>query len=71
MARGEILEGFYDHLAQTLLEIGYLQPHTQARKLSKFRQFFNRAQPTADEITLLRGVLRQVRWANQQKFDED
>ncbi len=60
------LEGFYTHLEQTLLTIGYLQPHTAASKLQKFRRLFNRAELTSDEITLLRGVLRQLAWAASQ-----
>jgi tRNA/rRNA methyltransferase len=60
------LEGFYTHLEQTLLTIGYLQPHTAASKLQKFRRLFNRAELTTEEITLLRGVLRQLAWATSQ-----
>ncbi|MBC7882607.1 MAG: RNA methyltransferase [Anaerolineae bacterium] len=61
------LEGFYTHLEQTLLTIGYLQPHTASSKLQKFRRLFNRAELTTEEITLLRGVLRQLAWATSQK----
>jgi tRNA/rRNA methyltransferase len=60
------LEGFYTHLEQTLLTIGYLQPHTAASKLQKFRRLFNRAELTTEEIALLRGVLRQLAWSNSQ-----
>lgn len=58
------LEGFYEHLEKTLLHIGYLQDHTAARKLEKFRRLLNRAQPSAEEVALLRGILRQVNWAS-------
>jgi tRNA/rRNA methyltransferase len=60
------LEGFYTHLERTLLTIGYLQPHTAPSKLQKFRRLFNRAELTTEEITLLRGVLRQLAWATSQ-----
>ncbi|WP_287130064.1 hypothetical protein [Candidatus Cyanaurora vandensis] len=40
-----------------MLEIGYLQPHTQARRLAKLRRIFSRAQLTSAEVALLRGVV--------------
>ncbi len=55
-------EGFYQHLQETLLEVGYLQPHTAKRKMEKFRRLFNRAALTPEEVALLRGVLRQMMW---------
>jgi tRNA/rRNA methyltransferase len=55
-------EGFYQHLQDTLLEVGYLQPHTAKRKMEKFRRLFNRAELTSEEVALLRGVLRQMMW---------
>jgi tRNA/rRNA methyltransferase len=55
-------EGFYQHFQQTLLEIGYLQPHTAKRKMEKFRRLFNRAALTSEEVALLRGMLRQMSW---------
>ncbi|WP_245595872.1 RNA methyltransferase [Gloeobacter kilaueensis] len=59
------LEGFYAHLRRTLLAIGYLQAQTAERKLEKFRRLFNRSGLSAQEVALLRGVLRQVDWANR------
>ncbi|UFP96968.1 RNA methyltransferase [Gloeobacter morelensis MG652769] len=69
MPETEALEGFYAHLERALLEIGYLQPHTAQRKLEKFRRLFNRANLTAQEVALLRGVLRQIGWASTQNRD--
>ncbi|BAC90081.1 RNA methyltransferase [Gloeobacter violaceus] len=66
MPEAEVLEGFYGHLERTLLAIGYLQEHTAERKLEKFRRLFNRAGLTAQEVALLRGVLRQIDWASTQ-----
>lgn len=64
------LEGFYEHLERTLLEIGYLQEHTATRKLEKFRRLFNRAELSSEEIALLRGILRQATWASRQSTGE-
>ena len=58
----ENLEGYYLQLESLLLKIGYLQPHTAASRMEKFRRLYNRAYPTVDEVAMLRGVLRQTEW---------
>jgi tRNA/rRNA methyltransferase len=59
----ENLEGYYRQLETLLLKIGYLQPHTAASRMEKFRRLYNRTYPTIDEVAMLRGVLRQTEWA--------
>lgn len=59
----ENLEGYYQQLETLLLKIGYLHPHTAASRMAKFRHLYNRAYPTVDEVSMLRGILRQVEWA--------
>ncbi|NEP57745.1 MAG: RNA methyltransferase [Symploca sp. SIO2G7] len=61
----EVLEGYYQHLEALLLQIGYLYPHTAPARLEKLRRLFNRAQPTAAEVAMLRGILHQMQWALQ------
>ncbi|MBO1347517.1 MAG: RNA methyltransferase [Hormoscilla sp. GUM202] len=62
-ASREVLEAYYQQMEAVLLKIGYLYPHTAATRMSKFRRLFNRADPTAAEVAMLRGILRQVTWA--------
>ncbi|MDR5639129.1 RNA methyltransferase [Thermosynechococcus sp. PP42] len=61
----ERLQGFYDHLEQVLLQIGFLYPHTAASRMAKVRSLLGRAYPTDAEVALLRGMVRQVEWAIQ------
>ena len=61
----DTLDRAYQHLEAVLLDIGYLQPHTAASRMEKFRHLFDRANLTAAEVSLLRGILRQVEWATQ------
>lgn len=61
-----VLEGYYQHLESVLLEIGYLLPHTASVKMEKFRRLYNRANLQPEEVAMLRGILRQVRWAIKQ-----
>lgn len=59
----EVLESYYQHLEQLLLNIGYLYPQTVDSRMQKFRQIFNRAALSSQEVALLRGILSQVEWA--------
>lgn len=56
------VEGYYNQLESLLLEIGYLYPHTAATRMAKFRRLYNRVNLKQEEVSMLRGVLRQVRW---------
>lgn len=59
----EQMEGYYQHLEQVLLKIGYLYPHTAESRMEKYRLLLNRAMPKEAEIAMLRGILRQMEWA--------
>ena len=59
----KVLEGYYQDLEAMLLEIGYLYPHTASVKMEKFRRLYNRANLQSEEVAMLRGILRQIRWA--------
>jgi tRNA/rRNA methyltransferase len=50
-----------------LLEVGFLYPHTAHARMAKLRALLQRAQVTDDEVALLRGMVRQLRWAAQQR----
>jgi tRNA/rRNA methyltransferase len=59
----DALEGYYRHLESLLLKVGYLFPHTAASRMEKIRRLFNRAYPSTTEVSMLRGMLRQIEWA--------
>jgi tRNA/rRNA methyltransferase len=63
----ELVEGYYQQLEALLLEIGYLFPHTAAHRMEKIRRLYNRAQLSPNEVALLRGILRQVKWSIDNK----
>lgn len=63
----DAIEGYYQHLENLLLNIGYLYPHTAASRMEKFRRFLNRAAPTETELAMLRGIIRQMEWALKQE----
>jgi tRNA/rRNA methyltransferase len=57
LATNEALEGFYAHLEDTLIKIGYLNP-TAPKKLSeRIRRIYARTKLEKEEVNLLRGIL--------------
>ena len=46
-----------------LLEVGFLLPHTAAARMNKVRDLLQRASIQAGEVALIRGMVRQLRWA--------
>jgi TrmH family RNA methyltransferase len=51
------MERFYEHLEQTLLDIGFLNPRQPKRLMMRLRRLFNRARPDRNEMNILRGIL--------------
>ncbi len=62
------LDGYYQHLESTLLEIGYLYPHTAPSRMRKLRQIGHRAALSTQDVAMLRGMLRQINWALNQEM---
>ncbi|WP_299411369.1 RNA methyltransferase [Acaryochloris sp. IP29b_bin.148] len=60
-------EAFFQALEAALLEIGYLYPHTAKSRMQKLRQLFNRSHLSAQEVAMLRGMIRQLHWKIQPK----
>lgn len=62
-AQQAAVDGLMSHLRQALLEIGFLDPRNPERVLRKLRRLLGRAAATENEISILRGICRQVQWA--------
>jgi tRNA (cytidine32/uridine32-2'-O)-methyltransferase len=54
------LEGFYQHLQDTLLKTGFIMPQHPGMVMNKLRRLFNRARPETQELNILRGILSSV-----------
>lgn len=59
------LEDVLRHLREALLEAGFLDPHNPDAILAELRRLLARAAPTPRELSLLRGLARQVGWAGR------
>lgn len=53
----------YDHLSQTMVQVGFLPDKNTDHWLMSFKRIFNRSGLTHGECNLLRGMCRQVQWA--------
>ncbi|MDM8545159.1 RNA methyltransferase [Candidatus Venteria ishoeyi] len=56
-ASSELMDGFYQHLEQTLIDVDYLDPEKPRRLMRRLHRLFNRAAPSDTEINILRGIL--------------
>jgi len=62
-AEAGAIEAALDDLREALLAVEYLNPARPEKVLAELRALLLRAAVTPRELTLLRGVARQVRWA--------
>ena len=59
------MEGFFEHLEQTLLDIRFLNPKQPKKLMMRLRRLFNRARPDQNEINILRGILKASQEASE------
>jgi len=57
VATADEMEGFIQHLEQTMRDIQFSDPRQSTKLLRRLRRLFNRAQPDNDELNILRGIL--------------
>ncbi len=60
LATHDEVEGFYNHLEQTLVDIEFLDPEAPKRLMTRLRRLFTRAVLQQEEINILRGILTAV-----------
>lgn len=57
----EDMERFFAHLEQALVDIGFLDPDNPRQLMRRLRRYFHRSEPSAIELSILRGILRNAR----------
>ena len=57
------VQAMYDHLEETLVNIGFLPDKNTGHWLMSFKRIFNRSGLTHGDCNLIRGVCRQIKWA--------
>lgn len=61
LATQQELNGFFQHLEETLVEIDFLDPNNPKQLIPRLRRLFQRAAPDKIEVNILRGILTMVR----------
>jgi tRNA/rRNA methyltransferase len=56
------LDGMYNQIKDILLRINYIQPQNPDYWMNKIRHFFSRLQLRAGEVSIIRGICRQIHW---------
>jgi tRNA/rRNA methyltransferase len=59
-ADAKSVQGMLAHWEQALVDIGFLDPAAPKKLMPRLNQLFNRAQPTPEEIHILRGVAKAM-----------
>ena len=62
LANHQELEGMYDHLSETLKKIHFMNPENPDYWMGSVRRFLSRIGLQAREVTIIRGVCRQIDW---------
>ena len=56
------LDGMYEEVKEILLRISFIQPDNPDYWMNRIRHFFTRMQLRAKEVSIIRGICRQIRW---------
>jgi tRNA/rRNA methyltransferase len=64
------LEGMYEQLKEILVRINFLNPENPEYWLNNIRQFFSRLPLRAKEVSLVRGICRQINWYGKKCYED-
>jgi len=64
------LDQMYDQLKEILLRISYINPENPDHWISGLRRFFNRLPLRAKEVSIIRGICRQINWYGRKSYED-
>lgn len=67
LASAEQMDGFYQHLHDTLLDVGFMQPEKSKSIMRRLRRIFNRTLLNSKEVDILRGIFKMAQNHNKSK----
>ncbi len=65
------MDYFYEHLEQTLRDIGFIIKAHPGKTMLKLKRYFNRTRPELLELNMLRGILTAIQTAAHKKPKHD
>lgn len=64
------LDGMYAEVKDILLRISFIQPDNPDYWMNRMRHFFTRMQLRAKEVSIIRGICRQINWYASKRFQD-
>jgi len=64
------LEGMYEQLKEILVRICYINSDNPDYGMNKLRNFFSRLQLQAREVSVIRGICRQINWYGEKRYHD-
>ncbi len=64
------LDGMYAQLRDILVAISYINPENPDYWMNRLRRFFTRMQLRAREVSIIRGIIRQVEWYARKNYED-
>lgn len=65
------IEGMYEHIQNLLTETGFLLEDNPEHMMRAVREFVNRAEPSEDDVKMIRGICRKLLWHLRNKKTGD
>ena len=62
------LDGMYEQVKEMLVRINYIQPENPDYWMNKLRHWFSRMQLRGGEVSIIRGICRQMDWYAQKRY---
>jgi tRNA/rRNA methyltransferase/tRNA (cytidine32/uridine32-2'-O)-methyltransferase len=54
------MEGLFNHIEESIIATGFLDPEKPRQVMRRLRRLFNRADVDRNEVNILRGILTSV-----------
>ncbi len=70
LANRHELDGMLDQLKDILVRINYINPENPDYWMARIRHFFTRMQLRAKEVSIIRGICRQINWYSGKCFED-
>ena len=70
LANRHELDGMYAQLKDVLVKISYIQPDNPDYFMNNIRQFGTRMRLRAKEVSIIRGICRQINWYGNKRYQD-
>ncbi len=64
------IDNMYDHLREVLIHISFINPQNPDYWMNNLRHFFSRLELRAKEVSIIRGICRQIDWYAEKRFKD-